>query len=120
MAEMDLNTVIFDLLITTEQRKNFEDFQKHWMKKFDFKTMTFNHYFQYVRVLLIKNSQVYKKRKHNYLHVYVMEMIRKICLDNNIFKEDIEVMNIILQEKYLEININIIVYINPKEFFNNK
>ncbi len=115
MAEIALNTVIFDLL-DENQKSMLKQFQEYWMKKFNFKTMTFNHYFQYARVLVIKNGQVYKKRKHNYLHVYVMEMIKKICLDNNIFKEDIEIMDIILEEKYLEININVNVYFIPENF----
>jgi len=111
---MDANTVIFDLL-NDEQKVLFEQFQKNWMKKFNFKKITFNHYFHYVRILNIKNSQVYKKRKHNFLHVYIMEEIKKICLSNEelIFKENIEIIENILKEKYLEIDIKIRIYIDP-------
>ncbi|MFA6515420.1 MAG: hypothetical protein WCT42_04155 [Candidatus Paceibacterota bacterium] len=44
-----------------------------------------------------------------------MEEIKKICLSNEelIFKENIEIIENILKEKYLEIDIKIRIYIDP-------
>lgn len=117
---MDVNTVIFDLL-SDKQKELFKKFQKYWMKKFDYKTITFGHYFHYVRILAIKNSQANKLRKHNVLHVEVMEIIKNLCsdVDSYIFQENIRQMDTILQEKFLNINIKVVVYIDP-EVFNSK
>jgi hypothetical protein len=110
---MDINTIIFDQL-NDEQKILFEKFQTIWMKKFDYKTITFGHYFHYVHILIIKNSQKNKLRKHNVLHVEVMEFIKNLCsnVDSYIFQENIKQIDAILKEKFMEINININIKIH--------
>ncbi len=118
---MDKNTVIFNLL-NENQKQMFKEFQEEWMKKFNFETMTFSQYFHYVRILAIENSVADKMIKHNFLHVSVMEMIKEICLNSEdfFFKKNIAIMDMILQEKYMHIEIQISVYIDPKKNFTHK
>jgi hypothetical protein len=111
---MDGNTIIFTLLKDDREKEMLSKFQKIWMKKFDYENLTFEQYFQYVRILLIKNIKEKQDRKHNYLHVYVMEMIKNLCLniEDDYFPENINKINFILEKKYLKLNVHVVIYVD--------